>query len=614
MPLGPRLAAALLTILLPMPSAASEWVRVETRNFVVYGETGESRVREVASEFERFREALGRVIPGADTPAAVPTVVVVFGSHNAFAPYRPRFNGKPISLSGYFFANEDTNIVSFPDVDRAQSLRTIFHEYVHLVLANATHGLPIWLSEGLAEYYSTFEMLDNGRRAVVGRTVLSHLQLLNQRRLMPIPELLAVQTNSSDYNEGTRQSLFYAQSWALVHMLLSDDKLRAGLAEYTKLVATSMASAKAWDKVFGDQNIGQRLSRYVGREYMNALAYQFDHEIQKVKSDSSAVSRGDAEAMLADLLRNVASADEASARFETVMAMQPPSARAKALYGLHALEQDDPRKARALLLDAAADRSDWLVQYHVAVGLTRLAAEDPESHQDLVAAAGSALSQVLLARPELPHALALSARLDSVGRKELPRALETVRRARSLTPGREDYQLLEAFILLQQGYLAQSRQLVEPLVSPIHGENVRESARRLLQQVDRAERAAADYVARLEGGRRSGRGSNNRRPADSNATARIRFRTLEEGEQRIEGRLERIDCSATGLSLQIALDDKRVERFHAASLDRVDFITYREGPPGMITCGPRAPAERIYLTWRLKDRTRQIVAVEFLPD
>jgi hypothetical protein len=44
------------------PAWAAEWVRVETPNFIVYGEPGERRVREVADEFERFREALARVI------------------------------------------------------------------------------------------------------------------------------------------------------------------------------------------------------------------------------------------------------------------------------------------------------------------------------------------------------------------------------------------------------------------------------------------------------------------------------------------------------------------------------------------------------------------------
>jgi hypothetical protein len=46
------------------PAAGAEWVRVETPNFIVYGEPGEPA--SVAAEFERFREALARVIPGGN--------------------------------------------------------------------------------------------------------------------------------------------------------------------------------------------------------------------------------------------------------------------------------------------------------------------------------------------------------------------------------------------------------------------------------------------------------------------------------------------------------------------------------------------------------------------
>ena len=137
-----RLSALLTCLLLSAaPAGAAEWVRVETPNFIVYGEPGERRVREIADEFERFREALARVIPGAGTPAAVPTVVVVFGSARSFESYRPRFNGKPIRLGGYFFSSDDINIVALADADRAESLRTIFHEYVHLVIDNVSEGM-----------------------------------------------------------------------------------------------------------------------------------------------------------------------------------------------------------------------------------------------------------------------------------------------------------------------------------------------------------------------------------------------------------------------------------------------------------------------------------------
>ena len=129
-----------------LPAAAADWVRVETPNFIVFGESGERRVREVADEFERFREALARVIPAASAPVAVPTVVVVFSSQRSFDPYVPRFNGKPIRLGGYFFASDDMNIVALADANRDESLHTIFHEYVHLVLDNVSRGMGAWVS------------------------------------------------------------------------------------------------------------------------------------------------------------------------------------------------------------------------------------------------------------------------------------------------------------------------------------------------------------------------------------------------------------------------------------------------------------------------------------
>lgn len=37
---------------------------------------------------------------------------------------------------------------------------------------------------------------------------------------MPLKDLFAIDRKSPDYNEGTRQGLFYAQSWALLHMFI----------------------------------------------------------------------------------------------------------------------------------------------------------------------------------------------------------------------------------------------------------------------------------------------------------------------------------------------------------------------------------------------------------
>jgi tetratricopeptide (TPR) repeat protein len=587
------------------PTAA--WVRVETANFVVYGEAGEGRVREVAQEFERFREALARVIPGTATTAAVPTVVVLFNSDRAFEPYRPKYNGKPITLGGYFLSSDDMNIVALVDGDRDEALRRIFHEYVHLAIANVLHGLPLWLNEGLAEFYSTFKVQDNGRRALVGGLIPAHLQLLNQRRLLSLDELLTVEEDSPDYNEGERRSLFYAQSWALVHMLASGVSNRSGdLARYARLTSGGTSSRDAWRQVFGDENIMRSLDRYVGQSVMKGAAYRFETGTSRIAADVSEVTAGDAQAALADLLRRVASADEATAAFERAVAQQPVSARARALYGLHAIDNDRYEQGRQLLL-AAVDSPDWLVQYHVATGLTRLALETSEPDAELAAAAKRALARVRSARPDLPHALMLSARIDGWSNGADAEALASIRRARTLAPGRADYALVESYILTRRGEYIAARELLAPLTGPTFSDSIRRAATRLVAEIGSLEQAMGDYLAGLEGRKSSGATT-----STSTDTPRLTttFRKPGEGERRVEGMLERIDCSAGGIVLEVRSGD-RVDRY-ASPAAGIEFISYRQELAGAITCGARTPPDRIYVTLRGEGSNGRIVAVEFL--
>ena len=606
-----RLSALIACLLLSVvPARAADWVRVETPNFIVYGEPGERRVREIADEFERFREALARVIPGAGTPAAVPTVVVVFGSARSFEPYRPRFNGKAVRLGGYFFSSEDMNIVALADADRDEALRTIFHEYVHLVINNVSEGMPLWLNEGLAEYDSTFQVEDSGRRALIGRAIPSHLQLLNVRRLLTIPELLAVDQSSLAYNEGERQTLFYAQSWALVHMLVAGTTNGATLlSQYARLASNGVPSLDAWQQIFKDQNITRQLESYVRQDVMNAVIYRFDHRIPPVKSYSSVVSEGDVQAVLGDLLRRVAEAPETTARFEKAIALRPPSARARALFGLLLLDGEANARARTLLLEAATDTTDWLVQYHVATGLTRIATTADERDPLVIATARAALERVLAARPELANAHALGARLDAEEDDDVPRALDAIRRARKISPGREDYMLLEAFILMRRGEYVAARQMLTPLTTPRYSAQVRENASAVLEQVARLEHEAIAYRAALEGQREIPE------PAAGQGRLVPLYRKVGPGESRVQGLLERIDCTNPGIVLHVNVEGT-IERFAAPSMTGVAFISHREDLRGGIDCSPRAPPDRVYVTWREDDspgRARRVVAVEFLP-
>jgi hypothetical protein len=89
--------------------AFADWKRIDSPNFVVIGDVSAGQLRDVAVRFEGFRETLSRVLSQRATATAVPTVVIVFPSDKALTPFKPRFKGKPVELSGLFVPRSDIN-------------------------------------------------------------------------------------------------------------------------------------------------------------------------------------------------------------------------------------------------------------------------------------------------------------------------------------------------------------------------------------------------------------------------------------------------------------------------------------------------------------------------
>ena len=204
--------------------AKSEFTAVRSKNFHFVGEAGEAEIRREAVRLEQFREMFRRAFPeiNVDAPAAPPTILV-FKDSASFAPFKPvRENGQADkNVSGFFQSSGETSYIAFPVSDDAgKSSGTIFHEYVHFLVSNnfRAAALPVWLNEGLAEYYQTFRM-KNDRSAVFGEAQKGHLRLLREYRPAPLKTLAAVDYSTLSQMSGAQKNLFYAQSWALVHYL-----------------------------------------------------------------------------------------------------------------------------------------------------------------------------------------------------------------------------------------------------------------------------------------------------------------------------------------------------------------------------------------------------------
>jgi hypothetical protein len=91
------------------------------------------------------------------------------------------------------------------------------------------------------------------------------------------------------------------------------------------------------------------------------------------------------------------------------------------------------------------------------------------------------------------------------------------------------------------------------------------------------------------------------------------YRELKEGEQEVEGLLQRVECP-TGRPVTFVVRVKdQPEKFEAARLADVEYIAHTPDFKGPMSCGGRGAGDRVRLTWKKAGTARRVVAVEFLP-
>ncbi len=126
-------------------------------------------------------------------------------------------------------------------------------------------SLPVWLNEGLAEFWGN--TIIDGDRVYEGHYVPYHLQTLRQRSPLSLAALFAVKHGSPEYSEQNRATIFYAQSWALVHYLvLGSDERRGQVNRFAALIQAGRPAKEAAQEAFGDiGTLDKELRSYVQR-------------------------------------------------------------------------------------------------------------------------------------------------------------------------------------------------------------------------------------------------------------------------------------------------------------------------------------------------------------
>ena len=195
---------AAILLLLIAPAYAAEWIRIAAPGMELITDAGEKTGRHLLARFEQIRGVF-RQAGIADSP--LPVRIFAFASERELHDYRDALN-----VHGFYKNGGERDYIALQADSDAP--RVALHEYVHVVLNHSALRLPVWFEEGTAEFYSTLDL--TGSRLRIGAPIESHLALL---RSAPSPlnaqDLASITVTSPRYDSG----LFYAESWALVHML-----------------------------------------------------------------------------------------------------------------------------------------------------------------------------------------------------------------------------------------------------------------------------------------------------------------------------------------------------------------------------------------------------------
>lgn len=232
---------AALLWLLSLPLAAG-WTCVSGRGREVCTDGSERRAQQVFEELIRLETAWS-ARHGSNPGGAEAIRVMLYRNRSDF-----RFYQSYASNLGFYQSGADRDWLMVLDAGD-DPIRSVRHEWVHRALHHSTAALPLWLEEGLAEYWSTLEA--QGGTAVIGRPPESRVRLLSRASWLPAEEFWTAGKTSRFYRSEELAGVFYSQAWAVVHLLSLHPGWRGKLGDYMTMLGAGQEPIAAFRNLWG---------------------------------------------------------------------------------------------------------------------------------------------------------------------------------------------------------------------------------------------------------------------------------------------------------------------------------------------------------------------------
>lgn len=334
-----RLQLAVMCCLCALPAwAADSWLRLTSADFELYTAAGEKKGRATLQQFEQMRAFFLKASPLRKTSES-PVRIIQFGSARQFERYSIRG-----SSPAYYLGTTARDYIVIGDPTLESSVAT--HEYMHLVIRRSGLKIPIWLNEGWADVYSTLRPM--GRETAIGDLLGGRMTELNSKQWLDFDTLTSVDVRSPEYNEAGRIGIFYAESWALAHMLYLAPEYQDNFGRFVMALhqgkSAREAARAAWDKA--PEKIMTDLQAYFGRKRLFGRAFELGLSKEQEEPVISALTEFDSRLALADLLAVTNRGAEAKKEYDALEREQPGRADLARSMGYLAGQSGDRETAR----------------------------------------------------------------------------------------------------------------------------------------------------------------------------------------------------------------------------------------------------------------------------
>jgi tetratricopeptide (TPR) repeat protein len=479
-----------------VPLVQRHWFETRTAHFNIYSCGAPQDVFKLAARLEQFSEAYS-LLAGAQALSSPPIVVMAFPDHETMKPFLPVYNGQPGNFAGFFHRGNDENLIvlALPGTNSAQTeLSVIFHEYTHLLLRRNDEFWPLWLKEGMAEIYSTFETPDGSSIRIV-KPIEHHLQLLAREPFMPLKDLFAVASDSPQYNERSLQGIFYAESWLLTDFLMAGDNpyFKARFGNFTTLLRAGQPPEQAFTNALGASlpEMEAELRRYFQQRSFNPIQIALPSNISSPKIVTTrAITPVEVYFRLGDELLRINRLDDAQNYFSQAQSLAPASPLPYEGLGLLAAERDQHEEAvRELQAALQHGSADFLVHYLYARERYQLTADSQDRYAPLK------FDEAEEIRGELEKSIALVPNFgpsheqlgffEMVQGENLAAAEQQLQLAIQLEPENPAYLFSLAQAQVRDQKPNAARLTLQPLLLPYVDKNLRANAEELIQEIDR---------------------------------------------------------------------------------------------------------------------------------